>query len=208
MIKNIIKEFFPLIEKSTPDWLNTIIKKDNITLESYLWYSDFCNRIRVCKLTIKDKLKAETLVIYPREYYETPIFGTEYLEISDKKYFGAIDFHPVSENKEYLSYMEMFPDIKQNKSKIYDLEKYFSEKFWIRKDNKDFYNEYQIMLKCYLHQYKKCLYNSQLKSVSYLNKHQKYNEHMSLYDPAYGILKNYFPEEFVKKYIQGFLFLD
>jgi 15,16-dihydrobiliverdin:ferredoxin oxidoreductase len=160
----------------------------------------------LCELNVENKFQAETLVIYPDYCYDTPIFGTEYLKIGNKKYFGAIDFHPVNENENYFPYIEMFPDAKTNTSKFYNLNQYFSNKLWIRKGNECFYNEYQIMLKCYLHQYKKCLFNSNIKKESFQDEHNNFNRYMSSNDPAFGILKSYFSKDFTEKYIQEFLF--
>jgi hypothetical protein len=76
----------------------------------------------------------------------------------------------------------------------------------IRKGNECFYNEYQIMIKCYLHQYKKCLLNSVVKTESFECEHNNFNRYMSSNDPAFGILKSYFNKDFTERYIQEFLF--
>ena len=206
MLKSVLKEFLNLTSIELPEWLDESFTNDSANLKSYAFKSDHCRRIRLCELNVENKFQAETLVIYPDYCYDTPIFGTEYLKIGNKKYFGAIDFHPVNENENHLLYIEMFPNTKTNESKFYDLNQYFSNKLWIRKDNECFYNEYQIMLKCYLHQYKKCLFNSNIKKESFQDKHYNFNRYMSSNDPAFGILKSYFNKDFTEKYIQEFLF--
>ena len=206
MLKDILKEFLDLSSTEVPIWVERTSNNDSIKLKSYLFKSDYCKRIRVCELNIERKFKAESLVIYPNHHCETPIFGTEYLQIGSKKYFGAIDFHPISANEDYMSYVDMFPNSKTNTSKFYDLEKYFSKKLWIKKNSECFYNEYQIMVKCYLHQYTKCLMNSTPKKESFAEHHQKFDDYMSTNDPAFGILKSYFNKEFAEKYVKYFLF--
>lgn len=206
MLKSIIKEFFDLTSIELPEWLDESFTNDSANLKSYTFKSDHCRRIRICELNVENKFQAETLVIYPDYCYDTPIFGTEYLKIGNKKYFGAIDFHPVNENENHLPYIEMFPDKKTTTSKFYDLNKYFTNKLWVRKGNECFYNEYQIMIKCYLHQYKKCLFNSDIKKESFEDKHNNFNRYMSSNDPAFGILKSYFSKDFTERYIQEFLF--
>jgi len=62
------------------------------------------------------------------------------------------------------------------------------------------------MVKCFLHQYKKCLDSSEQSEFSQEDIHSKYNEYMSENDPAFGILKSYFGSEFSEKYIHNFLF--
>ncbi len=176
------------------------------SLKSYVWSSERCRKIRFCEFTVENKFYAESLVIYPDFCYDIPIFGTEYLKIGSKRYFAAIDFHPITENKQYLKFMEMFPDKKRIKTHVYDLDRFFSEKLWIRRRTQDFYDEYQIMLKCFLHQYKKCLYSVEQNTITLEQQQSQYNDYMSTNDPAHGILKSYFGEDFAKQYIDDFLF--
>lgn len=205
-IKKILQTFLNIKQQNLPKWLQSTIKNKNGYLKSYLWSNDYCYRIRLCELNIKNKFQAESLIIYPNLDLNMPIFGTEYVQIPNKKYFGAIDFHPTNNNQNYLDYLEMFPDTKIKQSKFYDLNTFFSKKFWTKKQTKDFYNEYLIWTKCYLHQYQKYLNNSCQSSEKFEFSHQKYNQHMSQKDPAFGILKVYFGNEFSKKYIHEFLF--
>lgn len=204
-LKTIIHEFFNLKEKELPDWVK-IETKENISLTSYLWNSDLLSKVRLCEFKVKDKFYAESLIIYPNKHLESPIFGTEYLKIGEKKYFGAIDFHPINQKCDYLKFIDEFPDRRQEKEIFYDFSKFFSKKLWIRRRNNDFYSEYQIMVKCFLHQYKKCLESSKETKLSYDDIHKNYNEYMSENDPAFGILKSYFGSEFSEKYINNFLF--
>jgi 15,16-dihydrobiliverdin:ferredoxin oxidoreductase len=205
-LKTILEQFFDLTQESLPSWLSSSISENNAELKSYLWKTDSCYKIRLCELCVQNKFHAESLVIYPQLNYETPIFGTEYLKIGKNKYFAAIDFHPITENQEFMEFLEQFPDKTKLHSKFYDLNRFFSKKLWMRRKNEEFYNEYQIMVKCFLHQYKKCLEKSEMKSNSFHLNHCDYNRHMSTNDPAYGILKSYFGNQFAEDYIHKFLF--
>jgi len=205
-LKQILNEFFDLEQSNLPVQFSNSIQKGEATLSSYLWTTKFCRRIRLCELQVSNKFYAESLVIYPNFCYETPIFGTEYLKIGNKKYFGAIDFHPISKSMEYLTFLEMFPDKSVDESCFYDLDQFFSPKLWLHKRQEDFYDEYQIMVKCFLHQYQKCLLSSQKVTQSHQNIHMKYNECMATNDPAFGILKSYFDKQFAEEYIHNFLF--
>ncbi len=205
-LKSLISNFFSLESQNLPNWIQPCIVNQNGYLKSYLWSSEHCSKIRLCELNIKDKFKAESLVIYPNVDLDVPIFGTEYVQVSNKRYFGAIDFHPISKNEEYLNYLEMFPNTKIKKSKFYDLNEFFSKKFWTKRQSKDFYNEYLIWVKFYINQYQKYLCDSHSEPKTFESLHQKYNQHMSQKDPAFGILKIYFGNEFSKKYIDEFLF--
>lgn len=205
-LNEIIKDFFVLNQRNLPDWLSFEIKSKNATLRSYLWDSDVFTRIRLCELQIENKFEAEALVIYPNSDYDYPIFGTEYVNISNKRHLAAIDFHPISDNIEYLKLLSEFPDIKIEYSKFYDLKEFFSNKMWIKKQREDFYNEYLIWVKNYLHQYKKLISICNKSSKSFETMHQKYNYHMASNNPAFGILKSYFGKDFSQKYITEFLF--
>jgi hypothetical protein len=210
MIKSIINECFNLKKLPLPQWLNETIENESAIINSYAWTSDRCRRIRICDLDIKGKFTAETLVIYPEYCYETPIFGTEYIRIGTKKYFGAIDFHPVRNDEEYekkyiLNYLNEFPDRDKENSKFYDLTKYFSKKFWTSKRDYDFYDEYIETTRKYLQQYKLCLVETEKKSFDH-QFHKNYDVHMAAKDPAHGILKAYYSEQFATDYIHTFLF--
>jgi len=202
MIEHIISQFFELHDIIVASDL----KKDNLSLKSYICNSKRCKKIRFCKFEVDSKFYAESLVIYPNLHFETPIFGTEYIKIGSKRYFGAIDFHPITDNKRYLKFLDIFPDKKEIKTNVYDLNQFFSKKLWIRRKKEDFYNEYQIMLKCFLHQYKKCLYAEEKSTITFEQQQNEYNCYMKTNDPAYGILKSYFNKDFAEEYIDNFLF--
>lgn len=205
-IRKIIHDFFQLEEIKLPDWLNPIIVNENVKLSSYLWTSNHIEKIRLCELKIDKKFYAESLVIYPKAELSLPVFGTEFLGISNKKYFGAIDFHPIFNDEYYLKYLEEFPDTQIKNLKRYDLDKFFSKKFWIKKSDINFYSEYNIWMKCYLYQYKKMLESKQTVDSIDKDPFAEYNKYMSNNDPAFGILKSYFNKDFAKKYIEQFLF--
>lgn len=210
MIDLIKNTFDNLQESELPSWLDPVVENDVAVIKSYSWTADRCRRIRICDLEIKDKFTAITLVIYPEYDYETPIFGSEYLRIAGKKFFGATDFHPVKDDEEYekeyiLRYLSEFPDRDKENSKFYDLTKFFSKKFWIRKTEYDFYDEYLEVTSKFLQSYKECLTNSVKTDTSY--KFQvDYDEHMAANDPAHGILKSYYSQTFADNYIKTFLF--
>lgn len=210
-LKDILLGTFNNLEPvDLPPWLNNHITENESTITSYIWKTDKLRRIRLCELNIKNKFFAESLVLYPDFNYEFPILGTEYLGTSSKKYFGTIDFHPLKSDPEYNSkyidsYLSDFGDRKKEQSKIYDLNKYFSKKLWIKSSDSCFYKEYIEQFTQYISQYKKCIENSKKTEVSYL--YQKgYDYHLSSTDPAYGILKAHYNKEFAEKYIYNFLF--
>jgi hypothetical protein len=175
---------------------------------SRLWKGGKFRRARLCDLLVPGKFSAETLVIYPEQEYDFPIFGCEYLRIGDKKFFGGVDFHPISETQDYAkTYLANFPDTTKTESKFYDLSKFFSSKFWIQKSNVDLYTEYIHVVKDYLRAYRLC--SEEAKPVANSMPAQiAYDTHMATNDPARGILKAYFSGEFAEHYIHNFLFKE
>lgn len=181
---------------------------DNVSLRSSLWIGPKFHRVRLCELDIPGKFMAETLVIYPDTRYDFPIFGCEYLKIGDKKFFGGVDFHPISRSTDYAkAYLSEFPDSTKENSKFYDLSNYFSSKFWLKKDSVDFYSEYIDKVDQYLAKYRLCV--EEAKKVKNSSQAQiQYNNHMAENDPARGILKAYFSAKFAETYIHKFLFTN
>ena len=193
-----------------PSGLSHIETSGNASIVSWTWDGDDIRRARLCQLVVPDKFTAETLVIYPEEFCEAPIFGCEYLRIGNKKFFGGIDFHPLSQAETYLreyidNYLDDMPDTSAEASKFYDLSTYFSKKFWLEKKDYDFYNLFCSTTHEYLIRYKQLLEEAE-PTHSMWGLHKKYDTHMGENDPAHGILKAYFSEEFANFYIEKFLF--
>ena len=205
-VRKIVGDFFDIEKIELPSWLSSNITNKNAKLSSHLWSTSCAEKIRLCELKVSNKFYAESLVIYPKRESFLPVFGTEFLNISNKKYFGAIDFHPLSKDKLYLSYLNDFPNTKITDLKRYDISRFFSDKFWIKKSSADFYSEYCIWVKCYLHQYKKMIDSGKTGNPIDTESFEDYNRYMSNNDPAFGILKSYFSEHFAEDYINQFLF--
>lgn len=178
-------------------------------LYSYVWKSPTVSKARLCLLNVPEKFFAETLVIYPLPTTNFPIFGCEYLNIGGKKFFGGIDFHPVTTDPDYAEkHLSHLPDTPHTTSKFYDLNDFFSKKFWMEKRPTGFYEEYLDLVDEYLEAYRECIETppSPSNSGNYAFRHRDYNTHMAERDPARGILKAYFSEDFAEYYISNFLF--
>jgi len=106
------------------------------------------------------------------------------------------------------------PDRTKNKSHVYDLDKYFSKKLWIKVETNDFYEKYvesfELYLTRYLHQMKRAnpivrnVFGSHMPQAHYAQR--GYDHHLASTDPAYGILKTYYNSKFADRYINTFLF--
>tara|TARA_B000000557_G_C20789763_1_gene450457 strand:+ start:1035 stop:1715 length:681 start_codon:yes stop_codon:yes gene_type:complete len=197
-------------ELPLPDWLGPEVIDEGSSIKSYLWKTQgWLRRIRLCELNLKGKFIAESLVIYPDITLINPIFGTEFVNAGGKRFFGTIDFHPLQNDYFYYEkyvnkWLEDQPDRTKNKSNIYDLNKFFSKKLWIKSDKSNFYEEYLEKLELYLRRYTKMMALPNHSNSLVLQK--EYDKHLAGTDPAYGILKTYYDQEFAEKYINTFLF--
>lgn len=207
-----IRMNFPEWEEtnSLPEGLDHIKTEGTAEIRSYTWSGETIRRARACELSIPGKFTAETLVIYPNWETDTPIFGTEYITIASRKFFGAIDFHPLSQDPSYASaqideYLYDFPTRTVEDSKFYDLSKFFSSRFWIKKSDTDFSSEYLDWVDRYMGRYRMALMDGEMGRDN-RQAHIDYDIHMAANDPAHGILKSYFSEEFADFYVNRFLF--
>lgn len=219
IVSTLLTKTFPELQLVRPD--NNIepeYKNKESVLRSRMWKGKGTRiaKARLCLLDIPGKFFAETLVIYPKLYYDYPIFGCEYLNIGGKKFFGAVDFHPISKTTNYADrFLSDLPDTSKESSKFYNLKEYFSNKFWIKTQPTPFYyDEYLGVIDKYLNAYSTCLQSDDctLPQRACSQTHSNYlaqcnyNTHMAENDPARGILKAYFSEEFAEHYIDNFLF--
>ena len=200
---------YTLTELPLPEGIDPEIVGEGTTIKSYVWKSGWLRRIRLCELNLKDKFVAESLVIYPDVVLVNPIFGTEFVNAGSKRFFGTIDFHPLRNEFFYADkYINKWlgdqPNRSKNKSNIYDLNKFFSKKLWIKSDTTNFYEEYLEKLELYLNRYLKMMAHPSRENT--IDLQVQYDKHLAGTDPAYGILKTYYDQEFAEKYINTFLF--
>jgi hypothetical protein len=193
-----------------PEGLPSEKTEEDAVLSSYVWKGETIRRARLCEFEVPGKFTAETLVVYPSWETTTPIFGTEYITIANKKFFGAIDFHPLSQDPSYTEkhideYLYDFPLRTAEQSKFYDLSTYFSNRFWTKKSDTDFHEEYIDWTDRYLGRYRMALMDGAI-GESNRDFHAAYDKHMAENDPAHGILKSYFSREFADFYVKEFLF--
>lgn len=157
---------------------------------------------RGCILTVPGKFFAETLLVYPSEGRDFPIFGSEYIEMANRC-FGATDFHPPNgKNNRVNDIFSHFPDRVVQSSRHYDLDGYFSKKLWHKRDKKPFYDEFKNVCTSRLQYYMDNLQSVTAETGDFSD----FDAYMAENDPAHGILKSYFGSDFANDYIKGYLF--
>jgi hypothetical protein len=174
------------------------------TIES-MWFhlpSEGIHYARSCVLTVPGKFFAETMLVYPCNGVNFPVFGSEYIEMRGR-YFGAVDFHPVSGETDYIdAYFSDFPDRMVQKSAHYDLDTYFSRKLWHKRADEPFYEEFVEVCEARLGRFTGVLPSLEPFGPDYTT----FDAYMAENDPAHGILRAYFGPEFADDYVKGFLF--
>jgi 15,16-dihydrobiliverdin:ferredoxin oxidoreductase len=211
-LETVLFNHFPNLSPTPiPSGLLTPRRLEGVSLISKSWKGEGIRRARLCRLEVSGKFFAETLVIYPSEFFDVPIFGSEYIGIEGKKYFGVVDFHPLSVDRQYIAkyidkYLYGFPDRKIEISKFYDLDRFFSRKMWMERSGVPIYDNFVAQFDLYLGRFNLALKEAQPKFSSSLSLHANYDKHMGDHDPARGILKAYFSSEFADYYIENFLF--
>lgn len=171
-------------------------------IQSEVWENDL-SLARLCILTVPGRFLAETLVIFPRIGVNSPIFGSEYIEMP-RRSFGVVDFHPQSRDLQHIEeFLALEPDREVRNSVHYDLDGYFSGKLWLKRDSEPVYPEFTDVFKRRLG-----IYTQLLGSLAPVPAPPPlgYCRYMAQHDPARGILKAYFGEAFAHDYISGFLF--
>jgi hypothetical protein len=181
---------------------STVTEKLPARIQSEVWQNDV-SFARLCILTVPGRFLAETLVIFPGIGVNSPIFGSEYIEMP-RKTFGVVDFHPQGGDLQHIrTFLALEPDREVQESVHYDLDGYFSGKLWLKRDSESVYPEFTDVFKRRLG-----IYTELLGSLAPVPAPPPlgYCHYMAQHDPARGILKAYFGEAFAHDYISGFLF--
>lgn len=161
---------------------------------------------RECVLTVPGKFFAETLLVYPQTTGNFPIFGSEYIRMA-RGSFGAVDFHPVQVgNNAIPADFDHYPPRTVAKSPHYDLDRHFSPVLWHKKAPEDFYGEFAEVAEGRLRRYLAVLDQYEADVTTDTGQFTPFDTYMAVHDPARGILKAYFGENFANDYIQRFLF--
>ena len=196
-------------------------KKDSV-IRSWLWDVPGFRRWRVTRMDAGNKLQVLNSVAYPEYKNDQPILGIDLLWFGVKhKLVAVLDFQPLIQNDEYfLKYYKGLESLKasfpifNNKStkNIYDLNKYFSP--WVLfysgdvdsiEDSLtnifyDFLQHYwQINQTAYPMSF--ALNPSKVKEL-----HVGYDLYNSERDPAHGLFKSYFGQEWADEFVNNFLF--
>ncbi len=199
----------------------TSFKKDTF-IRSWLWDVPGFRRWRVTRMDAGNKIQVINSVAYPDYINNHPILGIDLLWFGVKNRLVAVlDFQPLIQDEEYfLKYYEglktlnnNYPKFQINQTmKFYDSKKYFSP--WVLFYSGDF-DELDISLNKLLDDFlniywkindKKVDKHAIISQEEVRKLHINYDIYSCERDPAHGLFKSYFGEEWANNFLHKFLF--
>ncbi len=196
--------------------------KGNAVIRSWLWDVPGFRRWRVTRMDAGNKIQVLNSVAYPDYINSHPILGIDLLWFGVKnKLVAVLDFQPlVQDEKYFLQYYqglkllhENYSDFNTKKTmNIYDANRYFSP--WVLLYSGDFNKlkiPLNIVLEKFLFNYWKIHANKlykykKLSDFDVKELHRNYDIYSCERDPAHGLFKSYFGEEWADNFLQNFLF--
>lgn len=191
-------------------------------VESWCFENQDFRKIRMTYIDAGVNAQVFNSVWYPREVYDAPLLGIDFLAFGPKKILCVLDFQPLKQDKEYLEkYCEPIAYIKAKyegiagsmSSRFYDENRFFSKQLAFAKfDNvepiqtqllpafKEYLDEYVKMVKS-----AKPVENNR-ESIRKLQ--MEYDQYSAERDPAVGLFTTYWGQEWAEKFTYEFLFSD
>ena len=71
------------------------LRGEPVVMESKAWTHPIFRLIRYTRLYAKNRIDTFNLVLYPQDFYEAPIFATDFVITGDKLRIGVIDAMPI-----------------------------------------------------------------------------------------------------------------
>jgi len=196
--------------------------RGNAVIRSWLWDVPGFRRWRVTRMDAGNKIQVLNTVAYPEYINNHPILGIDLIWFGMKnKLVAVLDFQPLIQDEEYfLTYYQGLKSLKTNYSefnsnkamKIYDSNNYFSP--WVLFYSGTFdaleislNNLIDKFLNTYWHIYSEKL--DKYKNLSHkdvMTLHRNYDTYSCERDPAHGLFKSYFGEEWANNFLHNFLF--
>ncbi len=193
-------------------------------IESWQWESKMFRKIRATYIDAGVAAQVFNSVWYPREGYDAPLLGIDFLSFGKKKVLCVLDFQPLVQDEEYLAkYCEPIAYIKekyeglagQMSKRFYDETQFFSKQLAFAKfDNaKPVKSQLFPAFKEYLRDYLKMMNGlvptdnvNEMKRVRDL--HKEYDIYSAERDPAVGLFATYWGKEWANRFTHDFLFSD
>ena len=196
--------------------------KGNACINSWLWRVSGLRRWRITRLDAGKKLQVLNSVAYPDYTNELPILGIDLLWFGvTRKLVAVLDFQPIVQEQayfdKYFSGLKLlhknFPDLhNENVMRSFDPNQYFSPwMLFCRGGEEQLKGSLPLAFNLFLDYYLD-LHDSNQKVLTQIQSDEvkrlqiAYDIYSSKRDPAHGLFKSYFGEEWSDRFLEEFLF--
>lgn len=203
------------------EFMESELRGEPIAMESKAWTHPKFRLIRYTRLYSKNRIDTFNFVIYPQDFYEAPIFASDFVVSGDKLRIGVIDAMPIfPQNPNYIKrWISPFSPLYQKGLALasrYNLKMDWSSQFLgdaatlatgvERSELPKIYDLWVEYLKKYLILTDTLQKVDENTEASIIEWHQRYNEaHLKVEDKRNPYMV-YFGEEKGKRYNREFLF--
>lgn len=193
-------------------------------IESWQWQSEKFRKIRLTYIDAGIPAQVFNSVWYPREEYDAPLLGIDFLSFGKKKVLCVLDFQPLVQDEAYLKkYCEPIAYIKakyqglrgQMSKRFYDESQFFSKQLAFAKfDNAQPVNDqlfpaFKEYLSDYLAMFDDLTPNTDPEAMARIRQlHRDYDIYSAERDPAVGLFGTYWGKKWANTFTHEFLFSD
>lgn len=193
-------------------------------IESWQWTSSRFRKIRATYIDAGLGAQVFNSVWYPRETFDAPLLGIDFLSFGPKKVLCVLDFQPLTQDPDYLKrYCEPIAYIKEKyegiagemSARFYDETQFFSRQLAFAKfDNADpveaqLFPAFKEYLRDYIGMINKLVPDERPESMQRVRDlHKAYDVYSAERDPAVGLFSSYWGKEWADKFTHEFLFSD
>ena len=221
-----LRRRFELRPREIPEGLESKISergKNPATIKSCCYQSPQLRKIRYTYIDAGESAQIFNSVLYPAHHYDLPLLGIDFLTFGKNKNLVVLDFQPLFQDEAYLNkYIEPMKAIKDKyadlaqdlEMKFYDANRYFSRNLLFAKTDPDSIHQRLFpAYKEYLNLYWQLIENAEpLSDPADIEKvvvaQKDYDQYSAERDPAHGLFKSYFGEEWATRFLHEFLFED
>jgi len=225
-LEQALSDNFELTAKAIPEGLDRKVSergRSPATIQSWCYESLEMRKIRYTYIDAGEAAQVFNGVLYPRPCYDAPVLGIDFLSFGKKKILVVMDFQPLFRDEAYTAkyvepmreMYERYDDLAQNLGmKFYDANQYFSKYLLFAKTDEETINSrvlpaFKDYVESYVQLIKQAEQNHNSAAVERIVRaQQEYDQYSAERDPAHGLFKSYFGEEWADRFLYEFLFED
>jgi len=197
-------------------------KKSPAVIESFQFESEQFRKIRMTYIDAGTAAQVLNCVIYPRYSYDAPILGIDFLAFGKNKVLAILDLQPLTQDPAYLEkYIDPLVPLRNKyedlcgrmSSRFYDEARFFSKELLFGRFDNDgpvmesLFPASQEYLLHYLDMIDGLQPNTDPEFMERVHQmHVDYDQYSAEKDPAVGLFKAHWGEEWAHRFTYEFLF--